>query len=268
MPDCKTCADDILLQIKNRVKHNVSHGYLVVISVGENAASQSYIRGKKKDCEAVGFRFTEIHFDEADTVDIQLAIKRAAMVKEVTGIIVQLPLPENINKKLIQETIPRELDVDGFRDDSPFKPCTPEAVIYILKDLYGNDLSGLTAMLIGRGELIGKPLLPMLIAENMSVFQVHSKSKWYDISWFADSMADVVITGVGKPEIFEFNTNWHTTFIDCGCSRDKDGHLHGDISRDSAVNKTPVPGGMGLMTRAMLMLHCERRYANETSEDI
>lgn len=251
MVDCKKYADEILDSI-------VEYGRLAVISVGDDPASASYIKGKRRDCERVGFTFE--HHALPDGVDESVIISLIYELncdREVTGIIVQLPLPAQYDANYITSRIARDKDVDGFRSDSPFKPCTPEGIVYLMKRELG-DLTGKHAVVIGRGELVGKPLAKMLLDENMTVTVCHSKTREHDLQTIS-STADVVIVAIGKPRAIYLHTmRSDSVVIDCGVNRDENGKLCGDVGFCSTERYTPVPGGVGLLTRAMLMKHVER----------
>lgn len=251
MIDCKKYADEILDSI-------TGYGHLAVISVGNDPASQSYIKGKKKDCERVGFGFTHIWFPEdVSEKEVVDAIWELNYNKDVTSIILQLPLPEHLVADEICRHIRVTKDVDGFRPDSPFKPCTPEGIVYLLKKELG-ELTGKHAVIIGRGKLVGKPLAKMLLDEDMTVTVCHSKTPIVDVyNLSADSDAIIVATGV--PEHFSFHMlPTKTVVIDCGIHRKSNGKLCGDVLYADTGRVTPVPGGVGLLTRAMLMKHVER----------
>lgn len=252
MINCKAYADEILSGIKG-------DGHLAVISVGYDHASASYINGKMKDCQRVGFSFSHYHFvDGVEQGEIVSAIRTLNVTPDVTGIIVQLPLPAGYDADEITGCIAREKDVDGFRPDSPYKPCTPEGIVYLLKRELG-DLTGKHAVVIGRGKLVGKPLAKMLLDEDMTVTVCHSKTRRSDIDTLA-MLADAVIVAVGKPNAMWFSPMVAgAVVIDCGVNRDEFGKLCGDVAYCSTNRYTPVPGGVGLLTRAMLMRHVERR---------
>lgn len=252
MIDCKRYADEILGSI-------TGYGHLAVISVGEDPASMSYIKGKRMDCERVGFKFSHYPFPEdVNTESLVYTINLLNNAQDVTGIIVQLPLPAHLDAEAICNCVAREKDVDGFRPDSPFKPCTPEGVVHILKRELGY-LTGRHAVIIGRGKLVGKPLQKMLLDENMTVSVCHSKSNRDDIYDLVGN-ADAVILAVGKANVMGFACLRHdAVVIDCGVNRLDNGKLCGDLAYCNAERRTPVPGGVGLMTRAMLMKHVERK---------
>lgn len=256
MIDCKKYADEILDSI-------TGHGHLAVISVGNDPASMSYIKGKKKDCERVGFGFSHYPFPEETNLEsIVFTINMLNNNPDVTGIIVQLPLPNHLNADEICRHIAPEKDVDGFRPDSPFKPCTPEGIVHIMKKEMG-ELTGKHAVIIGRGKLVGKPLQQMLLDENMTISICHSHTRAYDM-FHVVNHADVIVVAIGKPKHLDIRpTNRRAFVIDCGVNRDENGKLCGDVASAASVHITPVPGGVGLLTRAMLMKHVERKEKYE-----
>lgn len=252
MIDCKAYADEILDSV-------TGYGHLAVISVGNDPASRSYIKGKKHDCDRVGFDFEHFWFpEEAEQNDIIQLIEELNADEEVTGIIVQLPLPPHLDSDAICQSIFAEKDVDGFRPDSPFKPCTPEGIVYLLKKELG-DLTGKHAVIIGRGKLVGKPLSKMLLDENMTVTVCHSKTREGVLYQLANG-ADAVIVAAGVPRYFKFYCiSKRTVVVDCGIHRMENGSLCGAVGFVITDNATPVPGGVGLLTRAMLIKHVERK---------
>lgn len=251
MIDCKKYADEILDSI-------TGYGHLAVISVGNNPASQSYIKGKKKDCERVGFGFTHYEFREKVTfTELSVRIAQLNCDPKITGIIVQLPLPEHLDPKAIATLIHPNKDVDGFRQDSAYKPCTPEGIVYLLKKELG-ELTGKHAVIIGRGKLVGKPLAQMLLAEDMTVTVCHSKTPLLSIYSIVMD-ADVIVAASGCPKHFCFDDLFgNPVIVDCGVHRMENGELCGDVVDSGEGKLTPVPGGVGLLTRAMLMKHVER----------
>lgn len=254
MIDCQKYADEILDSI-------TGSGHLAVISVGSDPASLSYIKGKKKDCERVGFDFTHCQFPEnVSYIDLFETIGHLNGRDDVTGIIVQLPLPKHLNPDIICQLVAPDKDVDGFRPESPYKPCTPEGIVYLLKRELG-DLTGKHAVIIGRGKLVGKPLMQMLLDEDMTVTVCHSKTPHgtiNNLSWYADA----IIVAAGVPDHFVFGGLSYKkppVVIDCGIHRGEDGKLCGDVRYANTEKLTPVPRGVGLLTRAMLMKHVERK---------
>ena len=252
MINCKKYADEILDSI-------TGYGHLAVVSIGNDPASQSYIRGKRKDCERVGFKFTHCAFESGDPEEeVASCIARLNYDPDVTGIILQLPVPKGYNAEQLSRVIERNKDVDGLRDGSWFKPCTPEGIVYLLKKELG-ELTGKHAVIIGRGKLVGKPLAKMLLDEDMTVTVCHSKTPLEEVYRIANG-ADAIVVAAGVPEHFHFCFLYPATVvIDCGIHRKKNGKLCGDVAYVDNGNFTPVPGGVGLLTRAMLIKHVERK---------
>lgn len=255
MIDCKKYADEILDSV-------TGYGHLAVISIGDNPASRSYIKGKQKDCERVGFKFSHYQYQNGISQSNVLSrIRELNFDPDVTGIIVQLPLPDGYDEDIITGHVVAWKDVDGFGQYSPYKPCTPEGILYVMRKELG-DLAGKHAVIIGRGKLVGKPLSKMLLDENMTVSICHSKTPYADIRELG-RMADAIIVAAGVPNHFYFTgLKPYTVVIDCGVHRSPDGKLCGDVSYTSNGNCTPVPGGIGLLTRAMLIKHVERTKAD------
>lgn len=253
MIDCKAYADEILDSV-------TGFGHLAVVSIGDDPASQVYIKGKRKDCERVGFKFTHCAFKEGDPEE-EIASKIATLNRDsdVTGIILQLPVPDGYDANWLAGMIDKSKDVDGLRPDSPFKACTPEGIVYLLKRELG-ELAGKHAVVIGRGKLVGKPLSKMLLDEDMTVTVCHSKTPLEtinELSW----QADAIIVAAGCPEYFIFDEiGADTVVIDCGIHRNGNGTLCGDVRSTTSDKFTPVPGGVGLLTRAMLIKHVERDW--------
>jgi methylenetetrahydrofolate dehydrogenase (NADP+)/methenyltetrahydrofolate cyclohydrolase len=251
--DCKKHANEILEQVKATPNKKA----LTILTVGEDPASKSYVKGKIKDCEYCG-----IPYEHIQCVDDTLAwnIHKANCNDDVSGIIVQLPLPKWMDEQFYTDQVLITKDVDGFKHNSPFKPCTPEGIMYILEKELG-DLTGKTALVIGRGKLVGEPITKMLIDANCTVTVAHSKTK--NLHGLLGLHHDIIITAVGKPNLVNLKWCSANVVIDVGVNRDQNGKLCGDCynfdaSDDSNIKVTPVPGGIGLMTRAMLMKHVAR----------
>ena len=170
--DCKKYANEILEQVKNTPNKKK----LVILTVGDDPASASYVKGKIKDCEYCGIPYEHIKcFDD----NLAWHIHAANNDENVGGIIVQLPLPKGMDEKFYTDLVLVTKDVDGFKHNSPFKPCTPEGIMYILEKELG-DLTGLNALVIGRGKLVGEPIAKMLLDANCTVTMAHSKTKDLD----------------------------------------------------------------------------------------
>ena len=253
--DCEKYAQEIL----DEVKAVPDKGKLVIITVGDDPASQVYVRGKIKDCE-----YCEIpveHVRIADNVDSHTKLINTIFHNnndmEVAGIILQLPLPESLkgHESYYCDLIAPIKDVDGLNPNSRFQPCTPKGILHVLKRELG-DLTGRDVLIIGRSNLVGKPLAKMLTDADCTVTLAHSKTRGITsyMHW-----ADIVVSAVGKARAFDLIECYNAEIaVDVGINRDADGFLCGDFGcfesdEDFTLKVTPVPGGVGLMTRAMLM---------------
>ena len=255
--NCKEIANEIKTNIKNKILEckRERNPILYVIQVGDNSASESYIKGKKKDCEDVGIVCKLVHLHESisenDLIDL---IRDITKNEECDGIIVQLPLPSHIDKNHIIDVIPKEKDVDGFRKDSDYIPCTPAGIMKVLDKF---DITGKDCLIINRSNIVGRPLVNLLLDKDATVTIAHSKTK--DLHTKIKN-ADIIITAVGIPNFITTNMiSNDKIFIDVSINRNEDGKLCGDIAketynylyRNSYI--TPVPNGIGLLTRAMLL---------------
>lgn len=256
--DCKKYANEILEQVKEVPNKKE----LRILTVGNNAASLSYVRGKIKDCEYCGVPYRHVKIDDGDIarIDLDNEIINANMDENVGGVIVQMPLPKNIDIERVINQIRFDKDVDGFKSYSPFYPCTPEGIMYILNKELG-DLTGKTALVIGRGKLVGEPIAKMLLEADCTVTIAHSKTK--NLNYMLSNPWDIIISAVGQPNLVDLYTCRADVVIDAGISRDENGKLVGDCcnfdeTRFHDMKVTSVPGGVGLMTRAMLMKHMAR----------
>ena len=268
---CDAFAKCVKEYIKSEIK-NFSP-VLAIVNVGNDPASEAYIRGKKKDCIECGIIPKIYHYDEISEEELTELIIKLNLDDSVNGIIVQLPLPKNINPQKIADLIFKDKDVDGFGKDNVSNlytgnnciyPCTPLGVIRILEYLGYNDLTGLHAVVIGRSNIVGKPVAQMLLKKNATVTVCHSKT--VNLKKYTSS-ADILISAVGKPKFIkkEFVKN-NSIVLDIGINRLENGSLCGDVDLDDVIDKvkyiTPVPKGMGLVTRAMLLkntLECFKR---------
>lgn len=256
--DCKKYAQEIL----DAVKAIPDKKKLVILSVGDDPASKSYVKGKIKDCEYCGIPY---EYHNVPECGLPWIIQSANDDPDVGGIIVQLPLPNGVDSKRYTDMVIINKDVDGFRDNSPFKPCTPEGIMYLLRKELG-DLTGKEALVIGRGKLVGEPITKMLLDANCTVTVAHSKTNYL---YEHLHNADIVISAVGKPNTVNLGACWNAdVVVDVGVNRDANGKLVGDCYNfdedDELVYPmvTPVPGGIGLMTRTMLMAHVARLDVN------
>ena len=248
-----------LVQSKKPIPH------LVVILVGSNPSSISYVRGKQKACQEIGMRNTLITMPE-DTKqkDLLETIKRLNIDEEVDCILVQLPLPSQINEKEILGAIHPEKDVDGFHpynigrllvQEETVIPCTPKGILKMLDSIGYEDLSGKHAVIIGRSNIVGKPIGQLLLHRNATVTMCHSKTKQLPE---IVKHADLVVVAIGKAKFVK--ADWiqkGAVVIDVGINRHEEYGICGDVDFENVLEKvsyiTPVPKGVGPMTVAMLL---------------
>lgn len=254
--NCEKYAQEILDEAKKQ-KYDK---YFAIVSVGNDPASQSYIKGKIKDCDYCGIPYLNKHFDDNKPEGkVYQTLLKMSFDNNISSIILQLPLPDGYDEDFMINLIPTYKDVDGLKENSPFKPCTPEGIVYLLKKELG-DLTGKTALIIGRGKLVGKPLFDMLLEENCTVTMAHSKTK--DLESLTQQKFDIIVCAVGKPKFLNLRQCNAKIVVDVGVNRDENGKLCGDCWGFTDNGKddmlvTPVPKGIGLMTRAMLIRHIQ-----------
>lgn len=270
--DCKSIAQDIKNKIKNIIAEGDYAPILHIYQVGDNPASNAYIRGKLRDCEEVGIEAELIKLPENITEDgLNDKIQEDYNYENVDGIIVQLPLPKHINPKNIY--IPDELDVDGFNSTSPFQPCTPLGVMKIF-DSIGYNLDGKNVLVCGQSDIVGRPLVDMLIKRHCNVISVNSSGSFMKCTALAMDMVDVIISAVGKRNLITpLGIDRVEVCIDVGINYDENGKQHGDCSdavyKMEDIKVTPRIGGVGLMTRAMLLYNvCVAKYGEEKMEQV
>ena len=262
--DGKNVAEHIKLQVKNEIELLEKDVTLAVIVVGDNPASKVYVNNKKKACEYVGVRSVEYTLPEETTEDELLSLIDVLNdLKCINGILVQLPLPKHIDESKVLERIVPEKDVDGFtaintgklwQGEYTLAPCTAMGIIELL-DYYNIEISGKHCVIVGRSNIVGKPLAALLLERDATVTVCHSKTK--NLSEIT-SKADILISAVGKPKFITWGfVKKYAIVIDVGINRDENGKLCGDVDVENVANKvsllTPVPGGVGPMTVAMLM---------------
>lgn len=270
--DCKSIAQDIKNKIKNIIAEVDYAPVLYIYQVGDNAASNAYIRGKLRDCEEVGIEAELIKLPENITEDkLNNKILEDYNWEDVDGIIVQLPLPKHINPQNI--CIPDAVDVDGFNSTSKFQPCTPLGVMKIF-DSIGYDLDGKNVLVCGQSDIVGRPLVNMLIKRHCNVISVNSTGSAMKATAIGFGIVNVIISAVGKRDfISTFDLFDTDVCIDVGINYDENGRQHGDCT-DAVydmkdVKVTPRIGGVGLMTRAMLLYNvCVAKYGAEKMEEV
>ena len=276
--DGKSVAEDVVSKVKALTAELSAKGAtkpgLAVVIVGEDPASQVYVASKSRTAKECGFHSLQ-HTLSADTTEEQLlkVIGDLNADKSIHGILVQLPLPGHIDAGKVIQTIAPEKDVDGFHFinvgklgtgelDTAFVPCTPAGSMLLIERIRGKDLSGLNAVVVGRSNIVGKPMANLLLAANCTVTIAHSRTK--DLPALART-ADILVAAVGRPEMVK--GDWvkpGATVIDVGINRipapekgEGKSRLVGDVAYTEAAKNagaiTPVPGGVGPMTIAMLM---------------
>lgn len=266
----KIISQNIKDELKEKVTKYKEQGIdicLAVIQVGNDPASSVYVRNKKMACEYIGINSKSFELPE-DTTEEELIklINDLNQDKCVNGILVQLPVPDHINEDKIIKTINPMKDVDGFHPQSVgalsigqkgFVSCTPAGVIQLLKRS-NIEISGKECVVIGRSNIVGKPMSMLLLRENGTVTICHSRTK--DLREVC-KRADILVVAIGKPKMIDASyIKEGATVIDVGMHRDDNSKLCGDVDFESASTIagaiTPVPGGVGLMTIAMLMNNC------------
>lgn len=237
---------------------------LAVIIVGDNPASRSYVRGKIKAAQTVGItsRLVELP-DTVSETELLLQIQQLNNEREVDGILVQLPLPKHINEAKVIDAIARDKDVDGFHPANVadlwlgrpcILPCTPKGIMALLRHA-GVETKGKTAVVIGRSNIVGKPVAKMLLDTDATVIMAHSKTR--DLP-SVTRQADILVAAIGRPRFVTVDMiKPGAVIVDVGINRLPDGSLCGDVDYEAvapiASAITPVPGGVGPMTIAMLM---------------
>lgn len=243
--------------------HGITPGLAVVI-VGDDPASRVYVNNKKKACEVVGFKSEEYALPASTTQEELLKLVNTLNKKsDINGILVQLPLPEHLDDKAVIEAINPQKDVDAFHavnvgkimlGEYDFLPCTPAGVMEMLHS-YDISVSGKNCVVIGRSNIVGKPMAMLLLHENGTVTICHSRTK--NLAEVC-SKADILVAAVGKPKFVTAEmVKEGAVVIDVGMDRDENGKLCGDVDFENVKDKcsyiTPVPGGVGPMTISTLM---------------
>ncbi|MCQ2792595.1 MAG: bifunctional 5,10-methylenetetrahydrofolate dehydrogenase/5,10-methenyltetrahydrofolate cyclohydrolase, partial [Bacilli bacterium] len=234
---------------------------LVIIQVNNDSASDAYVRGKLKDGAEIGVKV--ILDKQAPTIsqDALLAlIEKYNHDNNVHGLIVQMPLPKHINENLVKLAVSPKKDVDGFHPLSTFSPCTPKGIIDYLKSEHV-EILGKNAVVIGRSNIVGKPMQILLRNESANVTQLHSKTSRSDMEFYL-AHADIIVVAVGHKYFLDhnFKLKESAVVVDVGINRDETG-LHGDVEPNLKVRlQTPVPGGVGLLTRLTLLVNLMEAY--------
>ena len=264
----------ISLEIKNELKEKAASlkaagvtVTLAVIQVGNNPASTVYVNNKKKGCEYIGIESASYELPEETTEKELLSLIDELNTREdINGILVQLPLPKHIDEDKVIKAIDPKKDVDGFHPQSVgalcigqpgFVSCTPAGIIELLKRS-GIDIAGKECVILGRSNIVGKPMSLLMLRENATVTVAHSKTaNLKEVT----SRADILIVAIGRPKMVTADyVKEGAVVIDVGINRDENNKLCGDVDYDDVAPKcsaiTPVPGGVGPMTIAMLLNNC------------
>ena len=275
--DCKAIREKILNEVKEEVATLPTQPHLAVVIVGDDKASHTYVKNKEKTCEQVGIKSSVIMLrEDIPQIALDTVINQLNNDENVHGILLQLPLPKHLNEQRTIDLISQYKDVDGLtianaglvalgRLDEAIIPCTPSGVIRMFDEI-GYDLEGKTVTIIGRSNLFGKPMSQLCLSRNATVKMCHSRTnKLHNELDFQD----VVISAIGKPKFLD-NTylSYNDVLVDVGINRDENGKLCGDINIEDVLSieeeapkyYTPVPGGIGLLTTAMLMKNVIKAY--------
>lgn len=262
---CKDYVDIKKKELKEEIKHLDKKPVLAVIQIDDDQASNSYIKGKQKDCDEIGIemRHVNIYSNTTEQKEVECVITDIAK-SDADGIIIQLPIPDKYNLERLQHLIPPEKDVDGFRRDSCFKPCTPKGIVDWME--YNDfEFEGKDCCVLGRSKIVGLPLTNMLIEKGATVTCCNSTTP---STWYYTRNADYAFSAVGIPNYFDFSDfqDFCELVVDIGINRDENEKLCGDVNNagfESSLNDTyvtPVPGGVGLLTRLALMQNTLNAY--------
>ena len=241
-------------EIKLEVAKMEKKPTLVIVQLNEDEASKAYVKGKLKDASELGIDAKLIKLPvETSEKELLKEMAKLNKNKKIDGFIVQMPLPKQINEETVKLAVAPNKDVDGFHPLSELNPCTPQGIMNYLKH-EGTQFLGKNAVVIGRSNIVGKPMAKMLLRESCNVTVLHSKTSKEDMARYLKN-ADIVVVAVGHKHLItkEFEFKKSAILVDVGINRDEEG-LHGDIEPGLSVAlQTPVPGGVGLLTRLALM---------------
>lgn len=250
---------------------------LAVLLVGNDPASKIYVNNKKKACEKIGIHSTEYILDEnTPQKNILQLIKQLNTDPKVHGILVQLPLPKHVDTRTVLQAIDPTKDVDAFHDINAGKiikgsanltPCTPAGIIRLLKE-YDIPISGKICTIVGRSNIVGKPLSMLMLQEDATVIMCHSKTKNLAL---LTKLADILVVAVGKEKMITSDmVKENAVVIDVGINHNQDGKICGDVDFDAVSQQasyiTPVPGGVGPMTITMLLCNTITTCKNITAK--
>lgn len=275
--DCKAIREKILNEVKEEVATLPTQPHLAVVIVGDDKASHTYVKNKEKTCEQVGIKSSVIMLrEDIPQIALDTVINQLNNDENVHGILLQLPLPKHLDEQRAIDLISQYKDVDGLtvanaglvalgRLDEAIIPCTPSGVIRMFDEI-GYDLEGKTVTIIGRSNLFGKPMSQLCLSRNATVKMCHSRTNGLGMQ---TKFQDVVISAIGKSKFL--NKGYllgNDVLVDVGINRDEEGKLCGDIDIEDVLSwehneiqyYTPVPGGIGTITTAMLMKNVIKAY--------
>lgn len=275
-------------EIKNNVKSFIKEleeknkriPHLVTILIGNDYGSTKYVNLKTKDCKEVGINTTNLHYQpyQIDEEGLISLIHELNMDNKVDGILVQLPLPDNFNEERVMQAIDPSKDVDCFNplnvgklytsgyENHMMRPCTPEGIVRILEKIGYDSLAGKHAVVVGRSNIVGKAVGKLLLDKDATVTICHSKTECITAE---TTRADILVVAIGKPKIVK--SHWIKSgaiVIDVGINMDENGKMCGDVDLNDVIDKvryiTPVPKGVGEVTRAMLLDNTITAYVMHT----
>lgn len=241
------------LEIKETVAKMSKVPTLAIVQLNEDEASNAYVRGKLKDAHELGINAIHLKFPiDMSENDLMSQIDKLNNDSNIDGFIVQMPLPKQIDEAKVKLAVKPKKDVDGFNPLSKLNPCTPQGIINYLNAI-GFEFTGKNAVVLGRSNIVGRPMAKLLTDNSMNVTILHSKTSQEDMKFYIEH-ADLIVVAIGKMGFLDnrFSYKRTATIVDVGISRDETG-LHGDAIKDLPVFlQTPVPGGVGLLTRLAL----------------
>ena len=243
-------------ELKKYLEDNDLHLKTVVIRVGENPASAAYVKGKVKDCEEVGIECEVRHFPESiSESDLLMEVAKCNTDPSINGFIVQLPLPKHISEAKITEAIDYKKDIDGFSVlNKKCDAATPKGIMMYLTD-QGFDFDGKNAVILGRSNIVGKPMHRLLLNKNMNVTILHTHTSEEDKRFYL-AHADLIIVATGHRNTItpDYKLKSAAVLMDVGINRNSENKLCGDVEQDLPIAfKSPVPSGCGLLTRLALL---------------
>lgn len=250
------------IELANYIEDHKLNINMVVVQVGSNPASDRYVRNKMKDCEEVGIHTELNHYEDTIDPDEFYMVLRRLNESNITGYIVQLPLPKQLDENIVKSIISPSKDIDGFHPLSRTEPCTPLGIITYLED-QNYDFTDKNCIVIGRSNIVGRPMARMLLDRSANVTVLHSKTSSCAKSFFV-SEADLVICAAGSRLVLTNNDFYNNSYedynrdafiFDVGINFTEDGKMVGDCENVTVCGKTPVPGGCGLTTRLGVILN-------------